>query len=197
MKRSWITGLTLASVAGTGGAAFARMSVVNHDGSAVEAQAAALKAGTVAPASATTTYRLGTAGTVTITTAGGGISVDAATPATGWLLLNTGAPGTHVEVSFTDLTQTVTFVADVVDGRAVVSLSNIVAGVASTITPELGVTNPNSSTVLPATPVAALTPRTKSPATTTATSRSTTSGTISGTTRQRSSTHESEGGGDD
>ena len=156
MKRSWITGLTMAGVAGTGGAAFAGMSVINHDGSPVEAFG-----GTAASAS-TTTYQLGTAGTVTITSGRGIISVDSTSPATGWSFMAATTPSTHVAVTLTDTVQIITFTADPVDGRVVVALTNAASGNVSAPAPAGG------SGLAPApraaTPVIMLTPSPRQPA---------------------------------
>lgn len=135
MNKNWITGLTLASVVGTGGAAFAGMRATTHD---------SVQAAGETPTSATATTVAGTsasyvaaeAGLVNVSLAGGVITVDSTVPNSGWSVVSFTAPGAHVEVVFTDGTRSITFVADVVDGQ---------------IHAEVADTTPTTSTVAPVT----------------------------------------------
>jgi hypothetical protein len=188
MQRAWITGLTLAGVVGTGGAAFAGMSLTHTDGNAVEAQAPAPTASTMA-ATTSTTYRLGDAGLVTLDSAGGVITVTSVRPSAGWTVVTSSNPGLHVEVNLTDTVEVLQMTADLVDGRIVATL------------------NSSATTTAAPTPAAAPAPASASPvvvllptphasvAATTATSGSTHVTTPSGATRNPSGEHE--GGSDD
>ena len=71
MNKAWITGLTLAGVAGSAGAAFAGISSSDQVGSSVEAQGLPLETSTTEAAARTFTYQVGAAGTVTLTAANG------------------------------------------------------------------------------------------------------------------------------
>ena len=71
----------------------------------------------------TTTYRLGNAGTVTMSVTGGAITIVSAQPAAGWTLVGSSVPGTHVEVQLSDGTQVLTFSADLVNRAAVAALA--------------------------------------------------------------------------
>lgn len=175
MNRSWITGLTLATVAGTG-AAFTGVVVNSHD---TQSKAEALTpvipealVRVVPPATPgrVVSYQVGAAGTATLTVANGSLNVDNATSSTGWVLANSSGPGTHVDVQFTDGTQLVTFGADVVGNDVVVvSLTNALnpAAVAATLpqpTP-VAVTNTEAATLGQAIslPQAAMPPETVAP----------------------------------
>ncbi len=128
MNRAWITGLTLAVVAGSAGAAFATASSTTHD-SAAQAQgleAAAVAPDTEAPAAAFN-YQVGTAGAVSITSSGGVLTITGALPAPGWTLVTYSSPAAHVEAQFTDSLQIVTFGADLVGTDVVVALSDLPA----------------------------------------------------------------------
>jgi hypothetical protein len=187
MQRAWITGLTLAGVLGTGGAAFAGMSLTHTDGSAVEAQASGGTIGTLA-ASTATTYRLGDAGLVTLDSAGGIINITSIQPAAGWTVLSRTNPGVHLELSLTDTVQVLQMTADLVDGR-------IVANLSATSTTTVASAPASAPTPAPATPVV-LVPTTRGTvAATTAVSGSTRPSTPSGPSQHEQG--EREGGSDD
>jgi hypothetical protein len=127
MNRSWITGLTLASVAGSGGA-FAAVATSNDTPVVAQSQAFVRASEFVqAPQSRSTNYQVGAAGTVTLTVTDGTLAVTNATFGTGWTVAPTTALGTHVEVQFTDTIQLVTFGADLVNNEVVVALTNVPA----------------------------------------------------------------------
>jgi hypothetical protein len=164
MNKAWITGLTLAGVAGSAGAAFAGISSDSQGSTPVEAQGLPAETSTTQAATQTSTYQVGAAGTVTLTAANGVLTVDSALPGTFWTLVGYGTPATHVEVQFSDAAQQVTFMADLVNGEIVVSVTNIPAPGATTTSIEVTeITNGTPSTVAapqpaapqPATPAAA------------------------------------------
>ena len=89
MNRTWITGLTLASVAGSGGAFAAAATSGNDTPVAAQAPSVVNASDFVqAPTSRTINYQVGAAGTVTLTVTNGVLNVDNTTFGTGW----TGAP---------------------------------------------------------------------------------------------------------
>ncbi len=100
MNRTWITGLTLASVAGSGGA-FAAVATSGNDAPVAAQTLTAVKASEFvqAPQSRTVNYQVGAAGTVTLTATDGALAVDAATVGTGWSVVTTTAVGSHVEAA--------------------------------------------------------------------------------------------------
>ena len=127
MNRSWITGLTLASVAGSGGA-FA-VAASSNDTPVVAQSQAFVKASEFVqtPQSRSINYQVGTAGTVTLTVTNGTLAVASTTFSTGWSVATTTALGSHVEVQFTDAAQLITFGADLVNNEVVVALTNVPA----------------------------------------------------------------------
>jgi hypothetical protein len=160
MNRKWITGLTLATVAGSGGA-FAGLVVGNHD-APVAAQPQSLVTGAAllrieqpaqAAQSRTISYQVGAAGTVTLTLANGSLTVNQTAVGAGWAVARSTALGTHVEVQYTDTLQLVTFGADLVNNDVVVSLTNVAAqgAVAAAPVDVSVITNPNPQPQ-PATP---------------------------------------------
>ena len=128
MNRAWITGLTLAAVAGTGGAAFAGMSADSGTGGTADAAAQQPAAEiTTTTVDGVVTYQLGPAGTVNLTTKDGVLRVDNALPSLGWTVVTYSGPAKHIGVILTDSTQIVTFRADLVAGKVVASLSSAAA----------------------------------------------------------------------
>lgn len=139
MGRAWLTGVTLAGVVGSGGAAVAGVAVMNDSvapsasPSAIESAEAALPplddpdappATSVIPGSPVlTTYDVGGAGAVTIAAGPDSMVADGIVPGAGWTLLGTGGDQQHLEVQFADATMVVTFVADLVGGEVVVTTS--------------------------------------------------------------------------
>jgi hypothetical protein len=137
MNRTWITGLTLAGVAGSGGA-FAAAATSGTDVPAAAQAPSVVNASEFvqAPTSRTINYQVGAAGTVTVTVTNGVLNVDSTTFGTGWTGGATAAAGLHVEVQFTDMAQLVTFGADLVNNELVVALTNVPApGVVAAATP--------------------------------------------------------------
>jgi hypothetical protein len=193
MQRTWITGLTLAGVLGTGGAAFAGMALTHTDGSSVEAQAPGATLGTLATSTATT-YRLGDAGLATLDSAGGTITITGVEPSVGWTVVSSSNPGLHVELSLTDTVQVLQMTADLVDGRIVASLTSTATNTTAAPAPA------SAPAPAPATPVVLVPTTRPAVAATTAVSGSTRPSTPSGPTQHGSGEHERgehEGGSDD
>ena len=162
MNRAWITGLTVASVAGTGGVAFATMTASTHPASAAPSPVAALSETTASVAPRAYSFQAGAAGQVNLTAADGVLTVDSTVPSTGWLVLSYTGPGTHVEVQLGDGMQIVTFAADLVNGE-------VEAGITATPAPTLPTvpaTDPATTPApAPAVPVVVLQPTSQPPAT--------------------------------
>ena len=175
MNRAWITGLALAGAAGSAGAAFAGVAS-GTDFAASETQPVATPQGLIAPHDRTVDYQVGAAGTVSVSVAGGSLTVVAATGGTGWTLIGATAPGAHVEVQFTDSLQLVTFAADLVGDDVVIALTNLpapgapattVAAAPISVTVITTAPKPNTAGAAPkaATPVHITPARTTQPAT--------------------------------
>jgi hypothetical protein len=175
MNRAWITGLALAGVAGTSGAAFASMSgddaQVSLPGELVTASSetsASAPSSSDAPIESAVTYQVGPAGAVTLTRTGDLLTVTTTTAGAGWTVLGASVPGSHVAVQFSDTLQVVTFTADVVGDDVAVMVENLPIGTVAPV-----VTAPPVGTVpapAPATPVITQ----PAPGTTTPSSASTT-----------------------
>ncbi len=159
MNRAWITGLTVASVAGTGGVAFATMTASTNPASAAPTPLAAAEITTATVASRGYSFQAGSAGQVNLTADDGALTVDSTAPSAGWLVLSYTGPGTHVEVQLGDGVQIVTFAADLVNGE-------VLAGISSTPVPTLP-TAPAATPApapAPAVPVVVLQPSAQPPA---------------------------------
>lgn len=177
MNRSWITAVTLATVAGSG-AAFTGVVANSHDPAPAKAEALT----PVAPQALVRTeptatspgrslnYQVGAAGTATLTIANGSLTVNSATASAGWTLVSSSGPGTHIDVQFSDGTQLVTFGADLVGNDVVVvSLTNAADPAAVVLAPApttVAVTEPAPLTLgqTTAQPQAAMPPTTAAPA---------------------------------
>ena len=186
MKRSWITALTLATVAGSGGA-FAAVVAGNADTPAAAqpptpaSQGAFVRVETPAAPTRTISYQVGAAGTATLTIANGSLIVDNAVADTGWTVANASGAGTHVDAQFTDGTQLVTFAADLAGSDVVVvSLTNVPAVAPVTAVPAQAVSvavatntalahTTTTSQPQPATPPSTAAPAVVQPPTTSAT----------------------------
>ncbi|MEN9645184.1 MAG: hypothetical protein RL238_1853 [Actinomycetota bacterium] len=154
MKKTWITGLTVAAVAGTGGAAFASMQASTHDNTADAASQPAVSAVETTLAARAYSYQAGPAGTVNLTVDDGVMKVDSALPAAGWTVVSYTSPAGHLEVAFTDGLQVVTFIADLSGDEVLASLSAAPA-------PTIPTTAPAPA---PATSPVSLAPSSQSPA---------------------------------
>ena len=164
MNRAWITGITLATVAGTGTAAYAGMHANTEEGTAqAAAQPTVLESTTsAAPAVQELTFQAGPAGTVNVSNDGVAIAVASVMPTSGWTLVSYTPAGTHVEVVLTDGTQNLTFLADLIDGKVTASVS---ATSLTTLPPETTVTTPTTPAPQPAVPPVVLVPATQPPTT--------------------------------
>ena len=120
MKRTWITGLTIVGIAGTGGAAFAGMSNDAPLPPPFSGDTQQATDSTAATPPEHTTYQIGPVGTVTVERDGGVLKIERVTIGDGWSLVATSVPGAHIGAQFTDSLQLVTFSADLVDGQVVV-----------------------------------------------------------------------------
>jgi len=173
MNRSWITAVTLATVAGSG-AAFTGVVANSHDAPAkaqaltpVAPQALVRADPTTTTPARTLNYQVGAAGVANLTIANGALTVNNATASAGWTLVSSSGPGTHIDVQFSDGTQLVTFGADLVGNDVVVvSLTNAADPAAVVLAPTtVAVTQPAEPTLgqTTAQPQAARPPTTAGP----------------------------------
>jgi hypothetical protein len=143
MNRSWITAVTLATVAGSG-AAFTGVVANSHDAPAkaealtpVAPQALVRTDPTTSTPARSLNYQVGAAGIANLSIANGALTVNSATASAGWTLVSLSGPGTHVDVQFSDGTQLVTFAADLAGSDVVVvSLTNTADPSAVVLAPE-------------------------------------------------------------
>lgn len=166
-SRAWITRLAVAGVVGSGGAAFAGMSIDNPVSMPGELAAAAISdtstsLATVAPSTDTTvTYQVGPAGSVGLTRTGDVLTVTSVTAGEGWTTLGASAPSSHVTVQFSDSLQVVTFIADAVGDDVAVAVENLPTGTVATVPNTAAGSSPSAgSRPAPATPAAVVTPAT-------------------------------------
>ena len=93
MKRTWITGLTIVGIAGTGGAAFAGMSNDAPLPPPFSGDTQQATDSTAATPPEHTTYQIGPVGTVTVERDGGVLKIERVTIGDGWsLVAPTSAP---------------------------------------------------------------------------------------------------------
>jgi hypothetical protein len=136
MNKAWITGITVASVAGTGGAAYATMQAnTQHNSAAAEAPQSTAEITTTTAGAQAYEFQAGPAGVVHLTADNGVLRVDSALPSVGWTLLDYTSPAAHVEVRLTDGTQIVTFSGDIVNGKVTGSLASSPAPTVPTTEP--------------------------------------------------------------
>jgi hypothetical protein len=164
MNRSWITALSLAAVAGSAGAFSGVIANSNGDAPTAAAQSPAsvselafVRAEPQAPTTRTATYQVGGAGTATLSIANGSLVITSAAPGSGWGITSTSAPGSHVELQFSDGAQLVTFGANLVGNDVAVSVTNVLASPPVTAATVEAVALPTTTDtpvapVLPATP---------------------------------------------
>ncbi len=168
MNRKLLTALSVASVAGTGGVAYATVVAPSAGPSAgptstsptTPPSTTADVAGTAA-----TTYQVGDAGSVTLALTDGSMSTRSIEPAAGWAVASMSNSATHAVVVFQNAERMVGLTADLVSGQVVVAVTNDrlpgVTGIEPTeplvVTVVEGATSTNSATVptasvIPATP---------------------------------------------
>lgn len=166
MNKQLLTGLTIIGVAGSAGAAYAGVSVINSASAQNAPGSPATTAATTAastqpqpPVTRTVVYQVGAAGQVTLAVTGEHLAVNGSAASAGWSVGGASATGRHAEVQFTDGTQLVTFLADLVDGEIVVSVSNVVAGATApgvdvSVLSDSGTWLPRPAVTPPSTPAA-------------------------------------------
>lgn len=159
INKAWITGITVASVAGTGGAAFAAMQANTQHDSASAAAPQITAASSTTLGAQTYEFQAGPAGIVHLTAALDVITIDSALPSAGWTLLDYTSPAGHVEARFTDGSQIITFVADSVNGQVTAGISAAavpttvpVTDPATTAAPAPSTDAPPAETAAPTTP---------------------------------------------
>lgn len=144
MNRKLLTGLTLATVVGTGGAAYATVAgpadtapaaasagplVTAGETSAPAATTSASATAMVASTTAATpgrtiSYQVGDAGTVTVDVAESVLTSRGLVPAGGWTIGAMSNSGAHIDVQFANAERVVGFSADLVGTDVVVSVTN-------------------------------------------------------------------------
>jgi len=132
MKKAWLTSITVAGIAGSGGAAFAGVNAIQH--ASAESAPSTNQQAEAGHHARTVSYQIGDAGVVTLTSDGSVLTVTESLASADWSLVSGSAPAAHVEVQFTDGQQLVTFLADQVGDDIVVSLTNVEAPGATTTT---------------------------------------------------------------
>jgi len=148
MKNKWLTGLSLASVAGTGGAAFVGVfQPPSAAHPAVQVPPAAGENSTTTSGSPSSigrsvTYQVGDAGAVTLAATTDSIAIQSVVPKPEWTVVAAVAQGGHANVQFADTRRIVAINVDLVGGEMVVSATNdLVPGSADT-TPTAPVDTP-------------------------------------------------------
>ena len=130
MNKTWLTGITIAGIAGSGGLAYAGVNVI----SSASAESAPAAESTAPAAIRSITYQIGVAGLVTIQSDGTTLTALDPHPGTGWTFVGATDAAAHVDVQFTDGQQLVTFSADQVGAEIIVSVTNVEAPGATTTT---------------------------------------------------------------
>lgn len=146
MNRKLLTGLTLATVVGTGGAAYATVAgpadttpaaasagpLVTAGDTSTSASAATTSTSATAAVASTTavtsgrtiSYQVGDAGTVTVEVAESVLTSRGLVPAGGWTIGAMSNSGAHIDVQFANAELVVGFSADLVGTDVVVSVTN-------------------------------------------------------------------------
>ena len=176
MKKSWLTAVSVVGALGTGSAVVMAGAVIN---SGSNHQTSAPVPELTMPR--TSVYQVGDAARISLSSAGGIITVISATPDAGWSVVSTSPAAASVAVTLTDNTQVVTFAASMVSGEIQTSVSaTLAAGLAAApdaTAPSIVIQQPGDlgARPLPATPptAAPTQSRTTDAATTTSPSTST------------------------
>ena len=135
MNKTWLTGITMAGIAGSGGLAYAGVNVI----SSASAESAPAAESTAPAAIRSITYQIGVAGLVTIQSDGTTLTALDPHPGAGWTFVGATDAAAHVDVQFTDGQQLVTFSADQVGAEIVRSATvSFVVRQNSAITPPQG-----------------------------------------------------------
>lgn len=139
MKHKLLTGLSLASVAGTGGVAFAGVLGPPSNAQSIPTAQALTTADTsaIGPATSTSTstsplgrsviYQVGDAGWVTVDIAPTSIALRSTTPQSGWTVVAATTNGTRINVRFTDTRRIVGVDVGLVNSAVTVSATNDLA----------------------------------------------------------------------
>lgn len=121
MNRTWIAALSIAGVAGTGGAAYAGLATPTAEPAPETTVAPAVET-TAAPIHRVVDFQIGTAATIRVEQIGDSITITGVATADGWASLGTAGSGTHAEALIGNGVQLVTFSADLIDGEIVPSV---------------------------------------------------------------------------
>lgn len=171
MNRKLLTALTVASVAGTGGAAYATVAGPATSPTQGLTDASPIsKPRTIAEVATAvaTTYRVGDAGSVTMEVAAGAMSTRSVEPAAGWAVTSMSNSATHAVIVFQNAERVVGLTADLVGGQVVVSVTNdrlpgntgeapidpLIVSVVDGANGTTAITPPVTPPVIPATPAA-------------------------------------------
>ena len=123
MKKSWLTAVSVVGALSTGSAVVMAGTVINSGSSP---QTAAPVPELTAPQ--TSVYQVGNAARISLSSAGGIITVISATPDAGWSVVSTSPAAPSVAVTLTDNTQVVTFAASMVNGEVQTTVSAALVG---------------------------------------------------------------------
>lgn len=111
MKKTWLTAVSVAGVLGTGSAAVLAGAVMNVASSAPTAAPLPQAYGSAARSPRTVVYTVGDAAQVTLSSAGGVLTVISTEAHSGWSVVSTSAAGPTVTAQLTDDIRLVTFTA--------------------------------------------------------------------------------------
>ncbi|HQZ33533.1 MAG TPA: hypothetical protein PK020_03860 [Ilumatobacteraceae bacterium] len=126
MNRKLLTALTVATVAGTGGAAYATVTDTSPSPTEGLTNASPISTPSLTDVatSVVTTYRVGDAGSVTLELAAGAMSTRNVEPSAGWAVTSMTNSATHAVIVFQNAERVVGLTADLVGTQAVVSVTN-------------------------------------------------------------------------
>ena len=128
MKKSWLTAVSVVGALGTGSAVVMAGAVIN---SGSNHQTSAPVPELTMPR--TSVYQVGDAARISLSSAGGIITVISATPDAGWSVVSTSPAAASVAVTLTDNAQVVTFTASMVSGEVQTAVSaTLAAGIPAT-----------------------------------------------------------------
>ncbi|CAB4879576.1 unannotated protein [freshwater metagenome] len=111
MKKTWLTAVSVAGVLGTGSAAMMASAVMNAGSTSPNTAPVPGQNGADTPAPRTVVYSVGDAAHITLSSAGGVLSVISTEPSVGWSVVSTSQAGPTVTVQLTDGMRLVTFTA--------------------------------------------------------------------------------------
>ena len=164
MRRTWISGLAIAGVIGSGSAAIAgvvRSEVIGADQAAASPPVTTVPVADAPPdtritegSPLVTTYDVGGAGRVDLAVGDTAMTVEHAAASEGWSLLDISGDTTTVQVRFTDVASVVTFQARLVDGAIATAVEQVAvaaetAPVTEPVVPATSAAHPPTATVRP------------------------------------------------